>query len=764
MKNVLKKITFLLVLVFTIVFIPGYTSYSSNIMNQNNTTYEEEGYKYVNQQDGKLELNKEVKQTHKNYNDELNDRSYDITLNVNAKKGVIPKPDPQDIILVLDQSGSMNHEYDGVVPFNALKESVSKFSRSLLENSNVQRNIEVIGFSGLMKLDIIGKHSARYYLNGKYHEASIVKHHKRNYVKIDHRLHHIIYNPYGKGEYYTYSLKGNDNDAHIIQPFTNNYKEITSSVNKQTAIGGTDTESAINLVSEELLNLDQNSQKYVIFFTDGLPSLIHGRRGILDGSSKLDEYINVTENTFKDNLLNLYGDKVKFISLGFRSVDSSSDSEVQNKTDDFLSCIQNYNVNINESMSNGKNKSPLIFINNPKEIDNVYNVIANDIKKYEYLTTNATVRDILPNILVPDNIKESDLTPEKLGISNIEPEGYKFKLVPAAQSSGNKKLVEIYWDNQKINEKVSSYKFTVHANNKYFGENNVPGNEYADVTYTDEVNSDNSKFGQKFNIPTINVPNECSMDLNDKTVIYGDKVNLKDLINNINIKYGPDSGYTYTWTDEGTGEKINLPNYGNRIFNPQDKSIENYETPFYMKDNDKFNLKITNDSLNNNQLYNELDKNLNKTSNITVLKPTITVVKKVVGDDNQANTKKDKFTFNISGGILDQSWNMSIKENTPFTINNITRGVYKLNEIASQGYDLQGIKINGKEVNKDSLEFVITDAAHESEYSSKYKNDPIIVVNKDNLNINIEITNKKKSSNYYNDSETIENKFVTNKA
>lgn len=764
MRNIIKKVSFLLVLcVFTLLFQERVT-YSASIGYENSNVYNYNSEPLLN-------LNKTVNAVYKNNSKEqLNDRSYNVNLSISAKPSSMEKREGQDIILVLDKSGSMRKGVGGydISPFEALKTATKQFSKNILDNDSSNTSIGVIAFSTNQYIEVKYINESYYVKdkNGNYHEVEIdddevklIYKNRREKIELENLFGNIKFRLYhlGDGYYIQIYKRASNKDAKLIQPFTNKYSDIYNAISNLKAVGGTDTMSAMNMLGNTLDKVKNDGRKkYVIFFTDGLPNILPGQK-FGDG----DIYNSIINVEDKFNILREQYPNVKFISVGFKSRDSV---RFQEETESFLKYIQNYNSKVS---SDGND---LIFANDPNQIKSIYDNLANNIIKFNSLTTDAVIRDIIPYNLIPNVTpppKGTQLKAEDYGLSNLTP-GYKLDLVPARDVNGEiikgKYCLEVYWSNQVIGAKQSNYKFTFKANNEYFGGNNVPGNEYADVTYTDEVNSDNSKLGQKFNIPTINVPNECSMDLNDKTVIYGDKVNLKDLINNINIKYGPDSGYTYTWTDEGTGEKINVPNYGNRIFNPQDKSIENYETPFYMKDNDKFNLKITNDSLNNNQLYNELDKNLNKTSNITVLKPTITVVKKVVGDDNQANTKKDKFTFNISGGILDQSWNMSIKENTPFTINNITRGVYKLNEIASQGYDLQGIKINGKEVNKDSLEFVITDAAHESEYSSKYKNDPIIVVNKDNLNINIEITNKKKSSNYYNDSETIENKFVTNKA
>ncbi|MDQ0150282.1 collagen-binding domain-containing protein [Eubacterium multiforme] len=728
--------------------------------------YENPSYDYNS--NSLLNLNKTVNPVHKdNSKEQLNDRSYNVNLSVNAKPSSMEKREGQDIILVLDKSGSMRRGVDNysISPFETLKTATKQFSKNMLNNDPSNTSIGIITFSTNQYVEIKYIDGAYYVKdkNGKNHEVEIndeevrfIYRNSREKRELENLFGGTEFDlkHYGDGYYIEVYKRASNEDAELIQPFTNKYSDIDNAVSDLKAVGGTDTMSAMNMLGPTLDKVKNDGRKkYVIFFTDGLPNILPGQNF---GDGSIYKSIDAVENKFDDLTYNY--PEVKFISVGFKSSDSVKYKE---ETYSFLRYIQNYNTKVS---SDGNN---LIFANDPSEIESIYDNLANNIIKFNSITTDATIRDIIPYNLIPNVTpppKGTELKAEYYGLSNLTP-GYKLDAVPARDINGEiikgKYCLEVYWDNQVIGYKQSNYKFTFKANNEYFGGNNVPGNEYADVTYTNEVNSDNNKLGQKFNLPTINVPNECSMDLNDKTVIYGDKVDLKDLIKNINIKYGPNSGYNYTWTDEGTGEKINAPNYGNRVFNPEDKSIENYETPFYMKDNDKFNLKITNNSLKDNPLYNELVKNLNKTSNITVLKPTITITKKLVDEKNNSINTNDKFAFNICGGILNQSWNMDIKGDSPFTINNVTRGVYKLNELKSQGYDLQSLKINGKEVNKDNLEFVITDASHESEDSSKYKNDPIIVVNKDNLNINIEITNKKIETNVYNDTNIKENSFAT---
>ncbi len=672
-----------------------------------------------------LEISKTAKAIHNERSDQLKDRSYKIDLNVKAKESSIKVSSPKDIILVLDKSGSMGPNYYYNSPINILKKSAINFSNNILNNSPDSK-ISIITFSENNEIKIYDLKLADNSYNDKTYKGKI-KVYNREYGVVCHvdeytkkTYAYVNYNGqliyednviFKNGSYYIKDSKNfyddnGYNDAEIDVDFTNNKDKINNVVKNIESDGATNTQSALFKVKKQLGKVkDDNREKYVIFFTDGMPN-----RLCTEDSSGGDKYI--MDQTIKTyNKIESQNPDVHFISLGFGR-------SFQNYAEYFLPKIQNYNKNIDPN-SNG-----LIYIDNVNDIEKVYNKIEEKI--LTNITNNATITDIVPDGF--EIVKGSE-----------EPKG--------AIIENNK----IMWSKQSIGKDNMTYTFRIKAKDTNFGTENLISdkntvenpkvniskdkdmmtNTEATVNYT--YNLDNSKHTQTFNVPHVQVPNTGELNLidNPRTYYYGEKIKLKDLIKDLNIKYGPEDGYTYIWSDNhGHSITLNNEKKNAKAGNTFDKNSTDNDS-ITLTDDTTFTLEIKRE--NNYDKDGKAILDLKDSVDIKVINPKVTIVKRVDGESNSNNV----FSFKVTGN--NNTWNLDLNQNSTFTLNNLKKGTYKLSEIDSQGYKLESIKINGKEVSLDNPSFSIND---------------------DNANIQIEIVNKKLSkSNYYNNTQIIKNEF-----
>lgn len=703
-----------------------------------------------------LEISKSAQAVNNNRPSELKDRSYKISLDARASSAALKDIKPKDVILVLDTSGSMLSPATGSIrPIDSLKDSVKNFSNKILKNSKNQislitfsneykqiNNIKYLNNDGILytgEVNYKGKIQKIYiykYLPSKTSNSSghIKYENYYGYMMIGNKKKCVSIQRIIDSEDYSdnyYLIMGNDEDSSILQGFTNNSNLIDSKIDTIQAGGGTDTQSALNKVRKQLkVSQNDGREKYVIVFTDGMPNMLvdfsdYDWENMSDAEKKQLESLGVTSiddycvyktiETFK-NIENSNGD-VNFISLGFKSRDSEAFNGKTYGPENFLRSIQNYNDKIQPGC-NG-----LIYIKNPNDIQGIYDEIANKI--LNNVTNDAIITDTVPEGF--EIVKGSE-----------EPKGAIIK--------NN----TITWSKQTIGKENKNYTFKIKAKNTNFGTENIISeknvtenpkvnitngkdmdtNTNATISYT--YNLDNSKHEQTFNVPHVSVPNDASLDLSsNKTYYYGDKIKLKDLIKYLNIKYGPEDGYTYIWSDNH-GHSITLNNQKKnaKVGNTFDKNSKGDDSITLTEDT-TFTLQITKENAYDKDGRSKLD--LKDSINIKVINPKVTIIKKVDGESNSNSV----FSFKVIGN--NNIWNLNINENKPFTLTNLTKGTYTLSEIESQGYKLESIKVNGKEISLNKPTFSISD---------------------DNYNIQIEILNKKlNKSIYYNDTETIKNKF-----
>ena len=165
---------------------------------------------------------------------------YSITLDVSGKQQIIPGQKPKiDVVLVIDQSGSMDESMKdadgkGSTRMNVLKKIVTGekgLTASILGDQKLDARMAVVAYSGD-------------YNNGLYHDATVVSSWTSNY-KDD-------------GEFNGASKGSINND-----------------VNGLGADGGTNCEAGLREAAILLNNKRPEAQTYLIFLSDGKPSLYY---------------------------------------------------------------------------------------------------------------------------------------------------------------------------------------------------------------------------------------------------------------------------------------------------------------------------------------------------------------------------------------------------------------------------------------------------------------------------------------------------------
>lgn len=687
-----------------------------------------------------LNIKKTAEYSYDNKNDELNNREYNITLEASMKKKIIKEQKPKDVILVLDTSGSMIG-----APANNLISSAKSFTQKLLSSSSKNR-VSVITFAGYCPtVTNIGFHRPKYIYNGytydKYYRGEIDYDGSKDKTEIlinsrpNSRYYYSnIHDGYinygtknqrklsvevGYGWRYVRVVSGVPSDSKVLTGFTSDSNGICDRLDKVRFGGGTNAQSAMGNVSKELetVNRDDSREKYVIFFTDGMPNML-----ITKNTGNMGDYIKETVKTFK----NIEGEnsKVKFISLGFKSGTLERDDEYSRA---FLRGIQNYNNEIDPSSKDG-----VIYIDKPGAIEGIYNKIYNKIIM--------NVQDAKIVDKVPDNFE--------IVQGSEYPKG--------ASINGN----TIMWSNQTIDTNKTKFTFKIKVKDNYFG-NVTNGTDYmnqkgevntnteATISYTNPQNND--YMVQRFEVPLVNVPNSYNLNLQNKTVLYGDRVKLSNLIKNINIKYGPQDGYTYTWTDD-KGHKIVLDNQNKNELSGNNFDKDSKEYGIIMRDDTKYTLEVTNKNIPN--------FSIKSSGEVTVIKPKIQITKKVVdGNGNEINSD-GLFSFNLSQeykekipvSVYKQSWNLDIKKNSPFIIKDVVRGVYSFRERDYQGYKFKSLEINGEEIDLNNYKFTINTEDDKLVVNGK-------VIDSKNPIINIEVTDSVNDIEFSNSSTVKINDF-----
>lgn len=338
-----------------------------------------------------------------------------------------------DIVMVIDKSGSMNDKLDKI------KEAATNFTNNILSNTQGS----------------------------------------------DVRIAIVTYDYYGK--YNGYNGQG----SYLNLGFSSSKDDINKAINAITAGGGTNTQAGIRRAAETLRGAREDAKKYVLFFTDGLPTQSYNDDDTINGNGTAvsKEYINAAKDEYNKHFTswnktssNNNQIDAKFYSVGVFT--KASDTKKKQAVN-FLKTIQNV-IDPNEF---GKK----YYTENLDVVNSIFTDISNEIAAdiNNTVATNVIINDIVTDYfnIVDKSWKVTDL---KGNVINIQPEvtgnNITFKIGDIKVNAGESKGGVIVTFNAKLKD-------------AYFGGDNIDTNVSADITYNDGQK-------QEFNIPNVNIPSK----------------------------------------------------------------------------------------------------------------------------------------------------------------------------------------------------------------------------------------------------------------
>lgn len=347
--------------------------------------------------DSGLELNKTVElQQDGTYKIRLESYATGEYTTVTEKSGV-----PLDIVLVLDQSGSMDDKVNGVKKINSLKTAVTNFVTNISNNAkeyNVDHRIALVGYA------------SRYDSNDKWANTGL----------------------FINGNLYNYQQAGSSTKTSRLT--AQNYKDALVNVNNSdgsitnsitTAIGNIDAngatytnyglEMANGVFSNNPIESGSDRKRIVVVFTDGEP-----------GRSGYDESVAGTAVNEAYKTKNTYGATV--YSVGFYDKASTNVTNFMNYiSSNYPSAEYKKNWwNQNYTFVPGDKADTKYYMTatNQTELNNIFTNISKDIENPSTsvkLDKNAVTRDIITDKLnISDNTKVTAYTEDYKGSNTWE--------------------------------------------------------------------------------------------------------------------------------------------------------------------------------------------------------------------------------------------------------------------------------------------------------------------------------------------------------
>lgn len=355
----------------------------------------------------------------------VDDETVKITL---TAEGEVTRTDAKnaDVVMVIDKSSSMNDKLDNI------KKSATNFTNNILSNTQGS----------------------------------------------DVRIAIVTY------DYYGYYGGYNGQGSYLNLGFSSSKDDINKAINAITAGGGTNTQAGIRRAAETLRGARTDAKKYVVFFTDGLPTQSYSGG---NGTTVSQQYMNAAKDEYNKYFTSwnqtsssvTYPD-AKFYSIG---VFTNASNNEKKQAVNFLKTIQNV---IDPDKFGEK-----YYTENLDVVNSIFTDISNEIAAdiNNTVATNVTINDIVTDYfnIINDSWKVTDL---KGNVINTQPEvtgnNITFKIGNISVSQGESKGGVIVTFNAKVKD-------------AYFGGKNIDTNVSANITYNDGQK-------QEFDIPNVDIP------------------------------------------------------------------------------------------------------------------------------------------------------------------------------------------------------------------------------------------------------------------
>lgn len=383
---------------------------------------------------------------------------------------------PSDIIMVMDTSGSMKND------MRTLKTSMNKFVDEVLKIKDTR--VSVIEFAGPSDFRTEGKSS----------------------------------------------------DAKVIQEFSQDAETIKSKIQATTAGGGTNAQAAWQAVGTQLDKARKGSKQYVVFFTDGIPTVKNGIKSV--DSTEVDKI----RNQIKPDTINAYNEVIKDKSVKVYSI-----GLLDNIKSYFPSITKKMRELAREILNETQNTGGTHFIEGGNSnLGSIYEEIANNIITDMSMATNTIITD--------EVTKEFDIIPNS-NIQVIKPgvEGKEDEILNIQPTiNGNK----ISFNLGNVGTEGRIIKFRIKLKDEYYGigDEKIKTNVKATMNYKDK-NNQNKEI--TFQVPEVNIPYKQGSITIEKEVINKDGLKApKD--DNFNILLNG-NGNSYAFNLKGgESKKINF--------------------------------------------------------------------------------------------------------------------------------------------------------------------------------------------------------------
>lgn len=491
---------------------------------------------------------------------------YEIELKVSGTSTI--KTVPVDIVMIMDTSGSMKSD------MKELKTAMKNFTSKILDKENGVKDsrISVIEFAD--KNGISNKSGSNDY-DESYAESNDENKQDKSLI-----------------------ARGSAKDAKVLHTFSDSADDINGKIDSTTAGGNTNAEAAWKIAEEQLKLSRENSNKYVLFFTDGLPNRVVGEESwLVDPVERAVAAYN--DIVAKYNGINAY-------SIGLiRNVSWWQKESARS----FLKQVQNQEA------------GPHFIEGNEINLDKIYDKIADNLKTDSSMANDA--------IIIDEVTKEFDIVNNGADAKVYKPlkDGKLEELNIKPTVNGNK----LSWDLGKVGTEGRIIRFKIRLKDEYYGigDDNIPTNVKATMDYKDPEGKKNTITFEK---PTVNIPYKKGKITiikevkNNKglTAPIDDNFNIsligKEGIGEYSVKLKGGETKTLDFTLKHNSAKVSLENLKSKDFlNIGEYDIReivpmNYELEdIYVNDTklDKNNSKFTINNTDNNITIKVVNKYVN---------------------------------------------------------------------------------------------------------------------------------------------------------
>ncbi|MBS6007224.1 MAG: VWA domain-containing protein [Clostridium baratii] len=286
----------------------------------------------------------------------------------------------------------------------------------------------------------------------------------------------------------SFNNEGETDNAQVIAEFDSSIQQKKTQINATKANGGTNAESAWDRVKEQIDQSKKdrpNANRYVLFFTDGLPTVINGKRPV--------------EETKHDYIRNT------IIPATMKKYEAAVGKDVKSYAIGLLDNVGTNGRDLAKEFLNKVNNQKAYFIENKNiNLGEIYKDIANNIIKDATIAKDAVLTDVVTDefeIITGEN--GSDITSEVYKLNSDGTISEKLDI----KGTINEETGTISWKLGEVGAGGMLVKFRIKLKDEYYGTGTatIPTNKEANMIYTDPVTNKNDEKIE-FNKPEISIP------------------------------------------------------------------------------------------------------------------------------------------------------------------------------------------------------------------------------------------------------------------